>query len=245
MPKLNIFNNVSLDGYFTDSNNDMSWAHAGADDPELREFTVGNAKGAAALVFGRVTYEMMAGFWPTPMAAQMMPEVAVGMNRDFLPADHGYPARLIVPGLYGYVSATKWLTDIRLTTLDDFDGYWIGQGWAKLGPVKTQSRIDVPRDGAELSPGTVAVAGVAFAQHKGIAKVEVKIDDGAWHEATLATNVSNDAWRQWYYPWNAQKGSHDISVRATDLTGYTQTAKLADPAPNGATGWHTIGVEVG
>jgi hypothetical protein len=121
----------------------------------------------------------------------------------------------------------------------------VDEGWAKLGPIRTQSRIDVPHDGANVSPGTVAVAGVAFAQHKGIAKVEVKVDHHPWQPAILATNVTNDAWRQWYYPWDAKKGSHTISVRATDNTGYTQTGRLADPAPSGATGWHTIGVDVG
>jgi DMSO/TMAO reductase YedYZ molybdopterin-dependent catalytic subunit len=171
--------------------------------------------------------------------------IAVGMERKPLPIAHGFPARMLIPGLYGYVSATKWLTDIRLTTLEDFDGYWVDEGWAKLGPIKTQSRIDVPRDGASLSPGTVAIAGVAFAQHKGIAKVEVKIDDHGWQQATLATNVTNDAWRQWYYAWDAKRGSHTIAVRATDNTGYTQTSRLADPAPSGATGWHTIEVDVG
>ena len=170
--------------------------------------------------------------------------VAVGMNGEPLPVKHGFPVRLVVPGLYGYVSSTKWLKEITLTTLEDFDGYWIPRGWSKLGPVKTQSRIDVPRAGADVLAGTVAVAGVAWAQHRGISKVEVRIGDGEWVEARLATEVTTDAWRQWVHPWEATAGSHVISVRATDGTGQTQPGEQTDVAPNGATGWHTVNVDV-
>ncbi len=169
--------------------------------------------------------------------------IAVGMNGATLPLEHGYPARLVVPGLYGYVSATKWLTTIELTTWDA-EGYWIPRGWSQMGPVKTQSRIDVPRDGNSLTTGPQKIAGVAWAQHKGIAKVEVKVDGGAWQEATLGNDVSDDAWRQWVLDWPATKGPHTIEVRATDKTGYTQTDERTDVAPDGATGHHTIMVDV-
>ncbi|MFN8051188.1 MAG: molybdopterin-dependent oxidoreductase [Acidimicrobiales bacterium] len=170
--------------------------------------------------------------------------VAIGMNGEPLPIEHGFPVRLVVPGLYGYVSATKWLTDIELVGLDDFDGYWIPRGWSKDGPVKTQSRIDVPSNGASVQAGKVAVAGIAFAQHRGIAKVEVRIDDGPWVEARLADEYTIDTWRQWVLEWDARRGSHTIAVRATDDDGATQPAERTDVAPNGATGHHTIEVEV-
>jgi DMSO/TMAO reductase YedYZ molybdopterin-dependent catalytic subunit len=170
--------------------------------------------------------------------------IAIGMDGDPLPIAHGFPARLVVPGLYGYVSATKWLTAIELTTFDDFEGYWIPRGWSRLGPVKTQSRIDVPSEGAEVTAGKVAVAGVAWAQHRGVDAVELRVDDGPWEPARVATDVSIDAWRQWVYEWDATPGDHTLSVRATDGTGETQTGKTAPVVPNGATGWHTIEVTV-
>ena len=126
--------------------------------------------------------------------------IAVSMNGQPLPVTHGFPARLVVPGLYGYVSATKWLSEIELTTFDGFDAYWVPRGWDKLGPIKTQSRIDVPSLGAEVGAGSTTVAGVAWAQGRGISKVEVRVDKGPWHEARLATTVSDDTWRQWL--WN-------------------------------------------
>jgi DMSO/TMAO reductase YedYZ molybdopterin-dependent catalytic subunit len=162
--------------------------------------------------------------------------LAFGMNGRALPLPHGFPARLVVPGLYGYVSATKWITDIELTTWDGFDGYWIGEGWSKLGPIKTESRIDVPS--GDVKAGRVPVAGVAWAQHRGIAKVEVQVDDGPWHVARLGDVVSRDTWRQWVWVWDATPGDHVLTVRATDAAGQTQTSAYADPAPNGATGWH-------
>ena len=170
--------------------------------------------------------------------------VAVGMNGEPLPLDHGFPARLVVAGLYGYVSATKWLAEIELTTLEAFDGYWIPRGWSKAGPVKTQSRIDTPRRGTELAAGTVPVAGVAWAPATGIARVEVQIDDGSWAEATLGDALGVDAWRQWVLPWDATPGRHTLRVRATDASGYTQTELQAPPVPDGATGWHQITVDV-
>ncbi len=171
--------------------------------------------------------------------------VAVGMNGDPLPIEHGFPARLVVPGLYGYVSATKWLTRITLTTMEDFDGYWIPRGWAKEAPVKTQSRIDVPRRGASLDAGRQVVAGVAWAQHRGIEQVEVRVDDGPWREAELGDEVSVDAWRQWWIEWDATPGDHRLQVRATDGDGATQTERRARPVPDGATGWHELDVTVG
>jgi DMSO/TMAO reductase YedYZ molybdopterin-dependent catalytic subunit len=170
--------------------------------------------------------------------------LAVGMNGQPLPIQHGFPVRMVVPGLYGYVSACKWITEIELSRFSDFDAYWVPRGWSQQAPIKTESRIDTPKDGASRKAGTVAVAGVAWAQHRGISKVEVQVDDGPWAPATLAATVSSDTWREWSYQWPATKGQHKVRVRATDVTGETQTSDLADPAPNGATGWHTIQVVV-
>ena len=169
--------------------------------------------------------------------------IAVGMNGGTLPLEHGYPARLVVPGLYGYVSATKWLRMIELTTWDK-QGYWVPLGWSKLGPVKTQSRIDVPRSGAGLQAGPIAVAGVAWAPGRGIRAVEVLVDDGDWHQAELGPAISEGTWRQWQWTWEADPGSHTLRVRATDGTGEVQTSEVAPPEPDGATGWHTRKVTV-
>jgi DMSO/TMAO reductase YedYZ molybdopterin-dependent catalytic subunit len=171
--------------------------------------------------------------------------LAVSMNGEPLPLEHGFPVRMIVPGLYGYVSATKWLVELELTTLDAYDAYWIQRGWAKEAPVKTQSRIDTPSYRAKLAPGPVAVAGVAWAQHRGIQRVEVRVDDGRWEQADLGAEDTIDTWRQWVYRWEAAPGSHELSVRATDGEGETQTAGHAAPFPDGATGHHTILVDVG
>jgi DMSO/TMAO reductase YedYZ molybdopterin-dependent catalytic subunit len=170
--------------------------------------------------------------------------LAIAMNGQPLPFEHGFPVRLVVPGLYGYVSATKWLTDLKVTTFAQDEGYWTPRGWSKRGPVKTESRIDVPRAGDRVSAGRVAVAGIAWAQHRGITAVEVRVDDGAWQPARLADEPSVDSWRQWVLPWQATKGSHTITVRATDTEGVTQPQSPAPPAPDGATGWHTITVSV-
>jgi hypothetical protein len=170
--------------------------------------------------------------------------LAIAMNGEALPIEHGFPCRMLVPGLYGYVSATKWVTDLELTTFSSFDAYWVQQGWSQQAPVKTESRVDVPQDGATVPAGTVMVAGTAWATHRGIDAVEVRIDSGPWVEATLAKADTPDTWRQWSYPWSATHGSHQIAVRATDATGTTQTSLAAGVVPNGATGYHTITVNV-
>lgn len=183
----------------------------------------------------------------TPVAAVMDGRnalLAVAMNGAALPVAHGFPARMIVPGLYGYVSATKWVTDIKVTTFAAEQGYWVREGWAVLGPVKTQSRIDVPDGSKAVKPGRVTVAGVAWAQHRGVEAVEVRADSGPWHQARLAEVPGIDTWRQWAWDWAATPGTHQLQVRATDRTGYTQTPQQADPFPNGATGWHTVQVSV-
>lgn len=168
--------------------------------------------------------------------------IAIGMNGETLPLEHGYPARLVVPGLYGYVSATKWLQRIELTTWDK-EGYWVPRGWAAEAPIKTQSRIDVPR--ATVVPtGKQVIAGVAWAQYRGIEKVEVQIDDGEWQLAMLGADVSDDAWRQWLLEWDPTPGLYLLKVRATDKTGETQTEEKARPAPDGATGYDTFRVKV-
>ncbi|MFF5245325.1 molybdopterin-dependent oxidoreductase [Streptosporangium sp. NPDC000095] len=172
--------------------------------------------------------------------------LAFGMNGEVLPVDHGFPVRQVVPGLYGYVSATKWVTDIKVTRFDQDEAYWTPRGWSAKGPIKTQSRIDLPRDGASVPAGKTVVAGVAWAQHKGVDAVEVRVDQGEWRQARLAEAPTADTWRQWVLDdWDATPGEHTIEVRATDTTGYTQTAERTPVAPDGATGWHTIRVRVG
>ncbi|MCU0272369.1 MAG: molybdopterin-dependent oxidoreductase, partial [Acidimicrobiales bacterium] len=161
-----------------------------------------------------------------------------------LPFDHGFPARLVVSGLYGYVSATKWLREIELTTWEAFDGYWVPRGWSKEGPIKTASRIDVPRAGDRLVAGTVPIAGVAWSPSIGIAEVEVQVDGGPWERATLGPVAGEDTWVQWHLAWDATPGDHELRVRATDAAGTTQTGEIAEPAPDGATGWHTRRVRV-
>ncbi|MDP1878117.1 MAG: molybdopterin-dependent oxidoreductase, partial [Actinomycetota bacterium] len=168
--------------------------------------------------------------------------IAVGMNGETLPLEHGYPARLVVPGLYGYVSATKWLSKIELTTWDK-EGYWVPRGWSSRGPVKTESRIDVPRT-KTVKTGKQVIAGVAWAQYRGVEKVEVRIDEGEWQEATLGADVTDNAWRQWLLEWDPTPGLYLLRVRATDKTGETQTEEQASPAPDGATGYHTVRVKV-
>ncbi|MFC9531766.1 sulfite oxidase [Streptomyces sp. NPDC056975] len=171
--------------------------------------------------------------------------LALGMNGQPLPFAHGFPVRMLVPGLYGYVSACKWIEDIELTTFADYDAYWVKRDWAQQAPIKTESRIDTPRPSVSRKAGTVMVAGVAWAQHRGIEKVEVRVDDGPWERATLAEEDTRDTWRQWSYPWQATSGGHRLTVRATDGTGRTQTARRADPVPDGASGYHSIRVEIG
>ncbi|MEO3797187.1 molybdopterin-dependent oxidoreductase [Nonomuraea sp. B10E15] len=169
---------------------------------------------------------------------------AVAMNGEVLPVDHGFPVRQVVPGLYGYVSATKWVVDIKVTRFDRDEAYWTPRGWAAKGPIKTQSRIDVPKAADTLKPGRNTVAGVAWAQHTGVDAVEVRFDGGQWRQAKLAEVPGPDTWRQWSIDWDARPGEHRIEVRATDASGYIQTDDFAPVAPDGATGWHTITVNV-
>ncbi|OBI83086.1 molybdopterin-dependent oxidoreductase [Mycobacterium sp. 1245805.9] len=167
--------------------------------------------------------------------------LAVGLNGQPLPIEHGYPARLVVPGLYGYVSATKWVVDLELTRFDKAKAYWTRQGWAPRAPVKTQSRIDVPKDGQQVPTGPVVFGGVAWAQNRGVRGVEVLIDDGVWQPAEQGASYSNDTWRLWRFAWQAKSpGKHTITVRATDNTGATQTADRVGSVPDGATGWHSV-----
>ncbi|MFH5212211.1 molybdopterin-dependent oxidoreductase [Antrihabitans sp. NCIMB 15449] len=170
--------------------------------------------------------------------------LAIGMNDEPLPVSHGFPARLVVPGLYGYVSATKWVTDIEVTRFDRAKAYWTKRGWSERGPIKTGCRIDTPKWSSELQAGRLMVAGVAWAQHRGIRGVEIQIDDGPWQQARIADEVSIDTWRQWAYEWDAEPGRHVIRARATDGTGETQTSDEADVVPDGATGWPETTVKV-
>ena len=200
-------------------------------------------RGATQIV-GRSVDNWNSGF-PTEYAFDgRQALVAVAMNGDPLPREHGFPVRLVIAGLYGYVSATKWLEEIRLTTWEGFDSYWVPRGWAKRGPIKTQSRIDVPRNSARVRAGRVAIAGVAWAPTKSIEGVQVQVGNGPWVNADLSNNMSVNSWRQWVYAWDAVPGSYKIRCRATDGTGYTQTSEIRPPAPDGATGWHTIDVSV-
>ncbi|CAN5493729.1 sulfite oxidase [soil metagenome] len=169
------------------------------------------------------------------------PMIAVKMNDEPLPPAHGFPARLIVPGLYGYVSATKWLTGLELTTLESFDAYWVPLGWAKEAPILTQSRIDTPT--GSVGAGRVAVAGVAWAPDRGVSRVEVAID-GTWRDAELSSPISDATWVQWLVRWDATPGDHTIAVRATDGEGVLQEERSSPPAPDGARGWHTVRVNV-
>ncbi|MFF9340473.1 molybdopterin-dependent oxidoreductase [Streptomyces sp. NPDC014773] len=170
--------------------------------------------------------------------------LAVGMNGEPLPFDHGFPVRMLVPGLYGYVSACKWIEDIELTTFDAYDPYWVKRKWARRAPVKTQARIDTPKPFARPDAGTVTVAGVAWAQRRGITRVEIRVDDGPWQDADLAAQAGVDTWRQWSYRWKATPGGHDITVRATDGTGQVQTEQRTRTIPDGASGRHSVFVTV-
>ncbi|SDH26081.1 DMSO/TMAO reductase YedYZ, molybdopterin-dependent catalytic subunit [Leifsonia sp. 98AMF] len=170
--------------------------------------------------------------------------LAVGMNGQPLPLEHGYPVRMVVPGLYGYVSATKWVVSMEVTRFDQHTSYWTDRGWSERGPVKLSSRIDVPAAGRQVKAGTVAVAGVAWSQHVGVSAVQVKVDDGPWQQATLADAISADTWRQWRFAWEATPGAHTLRVRATDAKGKVQTAAVQDVVPDGATGLHSVRVTV-
>lgn len=166
--------------------------------------------------------------------------LALAMNGEPLPIEHGFPVRMVVPGLFGYVSATKWLVDLEVTTYDRFSAYWTDRGWSAKGPVKTESRVDVPRDGDDVSAGSVRVGGHAWAPHTGIESVEYRLDGDRWRRADLGRVPGNDTWVQWSGGVEVAKGDHSLAVRATDRSGYTQTAARVDVVPNGATGWHTV-----
>lgn len=168
--------------------------------------------------------------------------LAVGMNDEPLPVPHGFPVRMVVPGLYGFVSATKWVVDLEVTRFRDATAYWTVRGWAPRGPIKTASRIEVPRSG-RAQPGQVKVGGTAWAQHRGIEKVEVRVDDGPWQEAELAAVPGLDTWRQWAFAWDATPGRHTLEARASDPDG-PQTEERSPAAPDGATGLHSITVTV-
>jgi DMSO/TMAO reductase YedYZ molybdopterin-dependent catalytic subunit len=170
--------------------------------------------------------------------------LAVAMSGRPLPVEHGFPVRMVVPGLYGYVSATKWVVDLEVTRFDRAEGYWTPRGWSARGPIKTASRIDVPRSGADVRAGDVVVAGVAWAQHRGIRAVEVRVDEGPWQAARLGGGGTVDTWRQWVWTWPATPGDHTLQVRAVDGLGSTQTGREAPPAPDGASGWHSVQVTV-
>lgn len=171
--------------------------------------------------------------------------LAVGMNGAPLPFEHGFPVRMVVPGLYGYVSATKWVTELKVTRFADEVAYWTTRGWAARGPIKLSSRIDTPRDGANRPPGRLRLGGVAWAQHVGVRAVEVRVDDGPWQPAELAEAISEDTWRQWVADVVLEPGEHELTVRATDRNGDVQIADFAPPVPSGATGHHSISVSIG
>ena len=195
-------------------------------------------------VVGRSVDDWTAGF-PTDVVYDGRNAVlAIGMNDEFLPTRHGFPARLVVAGLYGYVSAVKWIEEINLTTWDGFDGYWVPRGWSKEGPMKTQSRIDVPGRGVVAGQPT-PIAGIAWAPTRGIERVEVNIDDEGWLPCNLGEAVGDESWVQWHRQWTPTAGRHRIQVRATDGDGETQGEREVPPAPNGAEGWHTVSVNVG
>ena len=180
----------------------------------------------------------------TPTDVVMEPDrgalLAIGMNGEPLPLEHGFPVRMVVPGLYGFVSATKWLADMELTTFEAAQSYWLKRGWGEKAPIKTQSRIDKPKPFERVDVGKVTVAGVAWSQHRGIDRVEVRADDGPWVVAELATEVSTDTWRMWRADLELGAGSHTLQCRSTDRTGATQPVERVDPIPDGATGWHSV-----
>lgn len=170
--------------------------------------------------------------------------LAIAMNGAPLPPEHGFPVRMVVPGLFGYVSATKWVTELKVTTFAQDAAYWTQHGWSARGPVKLSSRIDTPRGFGSVAAGRVMVAGVAWSQHVGVSRVEIRVDDGRWDDAVLATAISEDTWVQWSYSWDAPPGQHTLTVRATDANGRVQTATRADVVPDGATGHHSVQVKV-
>lgn len=198
----------------------------------------------ATQVVGRSVDRFTVGF-PTTVAMDGRDAmVAVAQNGEPLTAEHGFPARLVVPGLYGYVSATKWLREIELTTWEAFDAYWVEREWAEEAPVKVQSRIDVPRDYSGAPAGPRTAAGVAWAPNRGVERVEVRVDRGPWKEARLGPSLGDDAWRQWTFEWQAEPGNREIEVRATTRDGEVQTETKRSAFPDGATGHHRVNVRV-
>jgi len=167
--------------------------------------------------------------------------IAIGMNGEPLPLEHGFPVRMVTPGLYGYVSATKWLVDIEVTKFSDFKAYWTTRGYAAEAPIKFSSRIDVPKSFQTFSRDNVRVGGVAWAQNTGIQRVEIKVDNEPWQDVDLADEDTIDTWRQWSWEWNqATAGTHQLTVRATNQDGETQTSDRARIAPDGSTGLHSV-----
>jgi hypothetical protein len=184
----------------------------------------------------------------TPLGALMDDRdalVVYGMNGAALPQEHGFPVRLLTPGLYGFVGATKWLTKMEVTTFAKNQAYWTKLGWSDHGPIKPSSRIEVPRPGAHLSVGSVTVGGTAWAHGVGVGQVQVRVDQGPWNDLTLGPDAGIEYWRQWIWTWDADKGDHDLQVRVIDAAGKAQDEAVADPFPNGSSGLHTIHVTVG
>jgi hypothetical protein len=184
----------------------------------------------------------------TPLSALTDPSIdailAVAMNGEPLPLEHGFPVRMVVPGLYGYVSATKWLTELKVTTFAQDEAYWTPRGYSAQAPIKMSSRVDTPKIGSPVPAGLVPIAGMAWAQGVGVARVELSIDDGEWQQATLSNPVNDDTWVQWTLPWQATPGTHYITVRAVDKAGNVQIQEAAPIAPNGSSGWQRTLVSV-
>lgn len=212
--------------------------------PVRELLSLARPKAGADMVLSRSSDGWTAGTPLEVLTDQRDALLAVGMNGEPLPLEHGFPVRMVVPGLYGYVSATKWLTELRVTTFADDVGYWTPRGWSERGPIKTSSRIDVPRTGRRVSAGTVMFGGVAWAQHTGIGKVELRINRGPWQEAGLAPGISLDTWYQWQLGIELTPGQYEVQVRATNLDGEPQAEERRPVAPDGATGFHTIRVDV-
>ncbi|HEX6568714.1 MAG TPA: molybdopterin-dependent oxidoreductase, partial [Acidimicrobiales bacterium] len=202
----------------------------------------GPGRGADQLV-GRSTDGYTCGF-PLAAAYDRPCLVAIGMNGEPLPLRHGFPARLVTPGVYGYVGSTKWLTELEVTTFDAFDQYWVRRGYAARAPIKTMARIDTPRSFEPVAAGRVVVGGVAWAQTRGIEAVEIRVDDGEFQPAELADQLSTESWRQWRFDWDATPGRHDLTVRAVDGSGARQTEARSDVVPDGASGWMSLVVTV-
>ncbi|MET1064849.1 MAG: molybdopterin-dependent oxidoreductase [Arthrobacter sp.] len=212
--------------------------------PVRELLTLAGPKDGADMVLSRSTDGWTAGTPLEVLTDSRDALLAVGMNGEPLPLEHGFPVRLIVPGLYGYVSATKWVTELKVTRFADDVAYWTPRGWSERGPIKTSSRIDVPRDGGSASAGTVAFGGVAWSQHTGIGRVELRVNRGAWQQADLAPGISKDTWYQWKMALPLSPGQYEVQVRATDLNGTAQVEDSAPPPPSGATGFHTVRVDV-